>query len=150
MGSFHRYVLCIVACSINIDKPGAVLNGECNFLTQNKQCDVVLNSTLNSKFLSSPPEELSDEGKVVVKDLRDVVEQVKKLILGKNEDQLLQEFFWEVRRTATQELNKPDGVFSEKEEVPVEKDANRALEGLRALGNLLLTNGEFRKLCKDD
>ncbi|BDD58509.1 hypothetical protein MPDQ_002562 [Monascus purpureus] len=118
-------------------------------LPSNKQCDVVLNSTLNSKFLSSPPEELSDEGKVVVKDLRDVVEQVKKLILGKNEDQLLQEFSWEVRHTATQEVNKPDGVLAEKEEVPLEKDANRALEGLRALGNLLLTNGEFRKLLHD-
>lgn len=28
------------------------------------------------------------------------------------------------------------------------QDANKALEGLKTLGTLLITNGEFRKLCE--
>jgi hypothetical protein len=37
--------------------------------------------------------------------------------------------------------------------VPVSKetgqqDANKALEGLKTLGTLLITNGEFRKICE--
>ena len=106
---------------------------------------------IDSKFLSSPPEELSDEGKVVVKDFRDVVEQAKRLILSKNEDQVFQEFSWEVGRNNKREARKVDGsVVKEDDKRLLQKDANRALDGLKALGNLLITNGEFRKLRKDD
>lgn len=113
---------------------------------QNKQCDVALNSALTSKFFSSPPEGLSDEGKILVQDLRDILEQAKKLILSKNDGQVLQEFFWEAGRSTSQELKAPDAPVGEE---ALERDANRALEGLRTLANLLITNGEFRKLCME-
>lgn len=98
---------------------------------------------MNSKALSSPPKELSDDGKVLLRDLRNVVEQAKKLLLSKNEGELLQEFIWQAEQISTGEAKAPN--------VPVNKedskqDANRALEGLKTLGTLLITNGEFRKI----
>jgi hypothetical protein len=114
-------------------------------LPSNKQCDVALNSAIRSKALSSPPNQLSDEGKQLVKDVRDVIDQAKKLVLSKNQDQTLQEFIWEAQNISAGDASKPN--------VPIDKessqqDANRAMEGLKTLGSLLITNGEFRKLCK--
>jgi hypothetical protein len=112
---------------------------------QNKQCDVALNSALSSKALSSPSNELSSEGKVLIKDLRNVIEQAKLLLLTKNEGELLQDFIWQAQQISAGDVQAPN--------VPVSKetgqqDANKALEGLKTLGTLLITNGEFRKICE--
>jgi hypothetical protein len=112
---------------------------------QNKQIDVALNSALESSALSTPPEKLSEEGKKLVADLRDVVEKAKILLLSKNEGNLLQEFIWETEQVSIKDTKLPTS--------PVEKDAakqhgNELLQGLRTLGTLIITNGQFRKLCR--
>ncbi|EPS33620.1 hypothetical protein PDE_08582 [Penicillium oxalicum 114-2] len=109
-------------------------------------CDVALNSALASKALSSPSKELSSEGRVLVQDLRNVIEQAKILLLCKNEGELLQDFIWQAQHISTGEAKGLN--------VPVNKetgqqDANKALEGLKTLGTLLITNGEFRKILSD-
>ena len=80
-----------------------------------------------------------------MKDVRDVVEQAKILLLGKNQGDLLQDFIWQ-----SQHIN---GGNSGAPGAPVDKETakqhgNEALEGLRTLGTLMITNGQFRKLCK--
>ncbi|PYH91495.1 hypothetical protein BO71DRAFT_443170 [Aspergillus ellipticus CBS 707.79] len=115
-------------------------------LPSNKQCDVALNSALSSKALSSPSQDLSSEGQALVKDLRDVIEHAKKLMLSKNEGQLLQEFLWEAQTVSAGDAEKP-GVPVTKDSA--QQDAQEALEGLKTLGRLLITNGEFRKLLSD-
>ncbi|KAJ5679536.1 hypothetical protein N7462_007780 [Penicillium macrosclerotiorum] len=115
-------------------------------VSQNKQCDVALNSALNSKALSSPPDGLSSEGKVLVKDVRNVIEQAKLMLLSKNEGELLQEFIWQAQQITAGGAKAPD--------MPVTKeagkqDANKAVDGLKTLGTLLITNGEFRKILSD-
>lgn len=102
-----------------------------------------MNSALTSKALSSPSNELSSEGKVLIKDLRNVIEQAKLLLLSKNEGELLQEFIWQAQHITAGDVKAPN--------VPVstetgQQDANKALEGLKTLGTLLITNGEFRKI----
>ena len=103
-----------------------------------------MNSALTSRALASPSKDLSEDGQVLVKDLRNVIEQAKKLILSKNEGQLLQEFIWSAQNVAAEPAKKPD--------IPIDKesstqDAKQAGENLKTLGSLLITNGEFRKLC---
>jgi hypothetical protein len=115
-------------------------------LPTNKQCDVALNSALASKALTKPSQELSEEGRVLVEDLRKVIEQAKTLILSKNDGQLLQEFIWDAERMSADEVQKPDVAVSRES---AEQDAARAREGLKSLGTLLITNGEFRKLVND-
>ncbi|KAJ9403426.1 hypothetical protein DTO045G8_8841 [Paecilomyces variotii] len=115
-------------------------------LPTNRQCDVALNSALKSKALTSPPKELSSEGQRLVQDLRDVIDQTKKLWLSKNDGNLLQEFIWNATHLNAGQANKPN--------VPIDKqsaqqDGSQALEGLKTLGELLITNGEFRKLLSD-
>jgi hypothetical protein len=81
----------------------------------------------------------------LVRDFQAVVEQAKILLLTKNNGNLLQDFIWQ-----TQQI---DGGNAGVPSAPVDKDTakqhgNEALEGLRTLGTLLVTNGQFRKLRK--
>jgi hypothetical protein len=110
---------------------------------QNKQCDVALNSALSSKALSSPSSELSSEGKVLIKDLRNVIEQAKLLLLTKNEGELLQDFIWQAQQITAGDVKGPNLPVSKE---TGQQDANKALEGLKTLGTLMITNGEFRKI----
>ena len=93
--------------------------------------------------LTSPSKKLSTEGQKLVADLRDVIEKTKIMLLTKNEGNLLQDFIWQ-----TQSIGAGN---AQKLNAPVEKDiakqhGQEALEGLRTLGTLLITNGQFRKL----
>ncbi|KAE8383585.1 hypothetical protein BDV26DRAFT_251261 [Aspergillus bertholletiae] len=116
-------------------------------LPSNKQCDVALNSALKSKALSSPSSQLSDEGQALVENVRDVVEQAKRLLLSKNDGQLIQEFIWEAQSITNEHVG-------EKPNIPwgrdsAQQDGRETLDGLKTLGNLMITNGEFRKLLND-
>jgi hypothetical protein len=121
----------------------AFANGK---VPSNKQIDVALNSALSSKALSSPSSKLSSEGRDLVADLKEVIQQAKHLLLSKNEGNLLQEFIWD-----TQHL---DGSSAKLPSAPTDKDTARqhgdqALDGLKTLGRLILSNGQFRKLLSD-
>ncbi|KAI2468989.1 hypothetical protein F4781DRAFT_395972 [Annulohypoxylon bovei var. microspora] len=112
----------------------------------NDQIDVALNSFLESRALSKPSERLSSDGRELVADVREVVTQAKKLLLSKNEGNLLQDFIWQTQQFDPKAVSVPNA--------PVDKDSakqhgDKALEGLRTLGTLIITNGQFRKLLND-
>ncbi|KAG2166087.1 hypothetical protein VTO58DRAFT_108947 [Aureobasidium pullulans] len=112
----------------------------------NKQIDVAMNSALASRPLSNPSKKLSTEGQKLVGDLREVVEQAKLLLLTKNEGNLLQDFIWQTQQISGGNAGTPNA--------PVDKETakqhgNEALDGLRTLGTLILSNGQFRKLLSD-
>jgi hypothetical protein len=112
---------------------------------QNKQIDVAMNTALEWGPLSQPSKKLSADGQKLVADLRDVIEKTKIMLLTKNDGNLIQDFVWQTQAIGTNDAKKPG--------MPVDKDTakqqgNEAVEGLRTLGALLITNGQFRKLCK--
>ncbi|KAF1990016.1 hypothetical protein K402DRAFT_451620 [Aulographum hederae CBS 113979] len=112
----------------------------------NKQIDVAMNSALESKVFNTKSSKLSDDGQKLVADLKNVIEQAKMLVLTKNEGNLLQDFIWQTQHLTSGDAQKPGA--------PVDKDAakqhgNEALEGLRTLGTLIISNGQFRKLLSD-
>ena len=81
----------------------------------------------------------------MIQDTRNVIEQAKVLLLSKNHGDLLQDFIWQSQQI--------DGGNAGIPGAPVDKETakqhgNQALDGLRTLGTLLVTNGQFRKLCK--
>ena len=120
----------------------AFANGK---VPSNKQIDIALNSFLASRALANPSKRLSEEGHVLVADLRDVVEKAKILLLSKNEGNLIQDFAWQTQQVSATGATVPGA--------PVDKDTakqhgNEALEGLRTLGTLIISNGQFRKLRK--
>lgn len=88
--------------------------------------------------MTSPSKKLSAEGQGLVRDFQDVVNQAKYMLLTKNEGNLLQDFIWQ-----TQQIN---GGNAATPNAPVDKETakqhgNQALDGLRALGTLIITNG---------
>ncbi|KAI1378465.1 hypothetical protein F4677DRAFT_413372 [Hypoxylon crocopeplum] len=112
----------------------------------NDQIDVALNSFLESRALANPSKKLSSEGRELVADFKDVVTQAKKLLLSKNDGNLLQDFIWQTQQFDPNSVSAPNA--------PVDKDTakqhgDKALEGLRTLGTLIITNGQFRKLLND-
>jgi len=112
----------------------------------NDQIDVALNSFLESKALSNPSQKLSPDGKVLVASTREVVKQAKHLLLSKNHGNLLQDFIWQTQQFDPKAVNVP-GAPIDKE--TAQQHGNKALEGLRILGTLIITNGQFRKLLQD-
>lgn len=94
-------------------------------------------------MMSQPSQRLSPEGQQLVKEFRVVVEQAKHLLLTKNDGNLLQDFIWQCEQLDKGVANSPNA--------PVDKDTAKqhgqdAVQGLRTLGTLVITNGQFRKL----
>lgn len=123
----------------------AFANGK---LPSNRQIDVALSSFVNHNKLRNPNSQLSAEGRVILEDFRNVVEEAKRLLLIKNHDEALQEFIWHASQLGQQ------GVPAGTPDAPIDKDtANRdkeqGLAGLKTLGQLIITNGQFRKLLND-
>lgn len=121
----------------------AFANGK---VPSNKQIDVALNSAIASKALSSPSPKLSEEGRHLVADLRNVIEQAKILLLTKNEGNLLQDFIYQTGQVSGGQAKLPGAPIDKN---TAQQHGNQALEGLRTLGTLVLSNGQFRKLLSD-
>jgi hypothetical protein len=88
--------------------------------------------------MTNPSKKLSPEGQGLVRDFREVVEQTKYMFLTKNEGNLLQDFIWQ-----TQHI---DGGNAGTPNAPIDKETakqhgNQALDGLRTLGTLIISNG---------
>lgn len=73
------------------------------------------------------------------------MEQAKYLMLSKNEGNLLQDFIWQSQKIEGGNATVPGAPI---DKATAQQHGNQALEGLRTLGTLIVSNGEFRKLCK--
>jgi hypothetical protein len=96
--------------------------------------------------LADPSPKLSEDGRQLVADLKEVIRQAKYLLLSKNEDNLLQDFIWQTENIGGANASVP-GAPVDKE--TAKQHGNQALEGLRTLGTLIISNGQFRKLLRD-
>lgn len=121
----------------------AFANGK---VPSNQQIDIALNSFLGSKALASPSKRLSSEGQGLVADVKEVVKQAKLLLLSKNEGDLLQDFIWDTQHIDGSTAQLP-GAPTDK--ATAQQHGNEALDGLKTLGRLILSNGQFRKLLSD-
>ena len=78
-------------------------------------------------------------------DLRSVIEQAKILLLTKNDGNLLQDFIWQTGQVSGGQTKLPGAPI---DKATAQQHGDQALEGLRTLGTLVLSNGQFRKLCE--
>lgn len=104
-----------------------------------------MNTALEWQHLQKPNTKLSADGQKLVADLRDVIEKSKHLLLSKNEGNLLQDFIWQTQQISAADVK---GVNAPLDKETAKQHGNQALEGLRTLGQLIITNGQFRKLRK--
>ena len=77
--------------------------------------------------------------------MADVVTHAKKLLLSKNEGNLIQDFIWQTRQFDASTITTPNAPLTKEE---AKQHGDKVVQGLRTLGTLLITNGQFRKLCK--
>ncbi|GAA6017002.1 hypothetical protein JCM10207_001453 [Rhodosporidiobolus poonsookiae] len=71
------------------------------------------------------------------------------VVTKKNDDELLQNFFYHTRQTNTPSLQSVKDVSTGTDKGQMKDDANQAVEHLRTLGKLIFTNSEARKLLMD-
>ncbi|KAL7283990.1 hypothetical protein ACG7TL_001263 [Trametes sanguinea] len=93
--------------------------------------------------------ELSPDGQRLIQDTRDIIETAREIVVQKNADELLQNFIWHTRDVDVDQAKKDPN-----EVVPVDKekaksDGRQAVQHLRTLLSLVLTNAEVRKLLTD-
>jgi len=67
------------------------------------------------------------------------------MFLSKNEGNLLQDFIWQTQQIDGGNAGVPGAPIDAE---TAKQHGNEALEGLRTLGMLLVSNGQFRKLRK--
>jgi len=115
---------------------------------QNQQADVALNSILQSHAMQNPSAKLSADGRTLIKDVQDVVSQAKFLLLAKNQGELLQDFVWQSQKIGKEPIPVNWDNASAPDKEAARQHGQQASEGFKTLGKLLITNGEFRKLCK--
>ncbi|OAL67889.1 hypothetical protein A7C99_1021 [Trichophyton rubrum] len=122
----------------------AFANGK---VPSNKQIDVALNSLLATKSLANPSSELSTETRQIIEDLRHVIISARNLVLVKNDGNMIQEFIWDATNfKGPGDIQAPD---TSGEKAAAKQNAQQTAAGLRTLGTLLITNGQFRKLLQD-
>lgn len=104
-----------------------------------------MNSALASDMLANPSKELSREGRSLVQDFREVIKNAQVLLLSKNHRESIQKFIYYCTE-ADPSASTPNAPISGDR---AKRDGDRALESLKTLGTLIVTNGQFRKLLSD-
>lgn len=104
-----------------------------------------MNSALASDMLNNPSKDLSREGRELVGDLRDVIKNAQVLLLSKNHRESIQKFVYYCSEADPSAATPNAPVSTDK----AKRDGDRALQSLKTLGTLVITNGQFRKLLSD-
>ena len=104
------------------------------------------------------PEELSSDGRRLVQDTRDILETARRIVQQKNADELFQNFVWHTRGADLDQV-KGEGVDdsgsgsgssgSGVDKAKAKDDGRQAVQHLRTLLSLVMTNAEVRKLLAD-
>ncbi|KAF9457296.1 hypothetical protein BDZ94DRAFT_1326382 [Collybia nuda] len=117
-------------------------------LPSNAQIDHTLQYVLDHSPIHT--EKLSPDGKKLVQDTRDIIETARLMVQEKNADELFQNFVWHTRDVDKEGIK--GGVTGTEAPVDREKansDSQEAVQHLRTLLSLVLTNSEVRKLLSD-
>ncbi|KAI0781790.1 hypothetical protein C8Q75DRAFT_790036 [Abortiporus biennis] len=113
----------------------------------NEQIDKTLKYILNHSPV--PEKDLSPEGQKLVSDTRDIIETARLIVQEKNKDELFQNFIWHTRDIDVQSAKKSPSEVSPVDKEKAKSDGQQAVQHLRTLLSLILTNAEVRKLLSD-
>ncbi|OBZ77928.1 hypothetical protein A0H81_01631 [Grifola frondosa] len=116
-------------------------------MPSNAQIDETLSYVLSHSPVDT--KDLSHDGQKLIQDTRDIIETARLIVEQKNADELFQNFVWHTREADLSSAKKGTN-----EVIPVDKektssDGQQAVQHLRTLLSLVLTNAEVRKLLAD-
>ncbi|KAL1967861.1 hypothetical protein VTN77DRAFT_2550 [Rasamsonia byssochlamydoides] len=117
------------------------------YMPSTEQTIANLRTLLASDVLNPRSEDLSESGLQLVRDVKLWLRSFIELLQEKNSQDQLQEFFWNLSRSKasldTSEL------VSQASYAKAEADTKAAYDSLRTVGDLLLTNADFRLFLDD-
>lgn len=113
----------------------------------NEQIDRTLNYVLQHSPV--PESDLSPEGRKLISDTRDIIETARLIVKEKNRDELFQNFVWHTRDTDFDKAKKDPNDLVPVDKEKAKSDGQQAVQHLRTLLSLILTNAEVRKLLSD-
>jgi hypothetical protein len=116
-----------------------------------------IDETLKYFIANSPVEisKLSPEGTKLIEDIRAILETSRVMIQDKNADEVLQQFIYHTSDQQFRERAVKHGqtAIPDESNLPhkdsVKQDSEQAVQHIRTLAQLLLTNSEARKLIQD-
>ncbi|KZP14441.1 hypothetical protein FIBSPDRAFT_912787 [Athelia psychrophila] len=110
-----------------------------------------IDETLQYVTANSPVDEnaLSAEGRKLIQDARDIVETARVMVQEKNADELFQNFVWHTRDVDVDAAKKDPSQVLPVDKEKAKDDGQIAVQHLRTILSLILTNSEVRKLLSD-
>ncbi|EPQ50351.1 hypothetical protein GLOTRDRAFT_141540 [Gloeophyllum trabeum ATCC 11539] len=116
-------------------------------LPDNQQIDRTLKYVLDHEPVDTSA--LSPEGKRLIQDTRDIIETARVIVQDKNADELFQNFVWHTRDVNADQVKKDPNEVLPVDQEKARNDSKQAVQHLRTLLSLVLTNSEVRKLLSD-
>lgn len=116
-------------------------------MPSNEQIDRFLKYVLQNSPVDT--KELSHDGQRLVSDTRDVIETARLIVKEKNADELFQNFIWHTRDVDLSQAKKDPSEVVPVDKAKAKNDGQQAVQHLRTLLSLVLTNAEVRKLLTD-
>ncbi|KAL0961531.1 hypothetical protein HGRIS_006470 [Hohenbuehelia grisea] len=116
-------------------------------MPDNQQIDHTLKYVLDNSPVDL--DALSSDGRKLISDTRDIIETARVMVQEKNADELFQKFIWHTRDTDFDQAKKDPSEVLPVDKDKAQRDGQRAVQHLRTILNLVLTNSEVRKLLSD-
>ncbi|KAL8949589.1 MAG: hypothetical protein Q9222_004316, partial [Ikaeria aurantiellina] len=117
------------------------------FMPSNEQLIVNLRTLLAADILNPDNPDLSDSGRLMVKHTKQWLAEFIEMLRNKNDVDAIQDFIWYLSKSKVS-LDTED-LANRASNVKSKADTTAAYESLRTVGNLLLTNSDFRLFLGD-
>lgn len=117
------------------------------FMPSNEQTIVNLRTLLASDILNPNNSELSDSGRLLVRNCRGWLKLFIELLRNKNNEDQIQDFIWYLTKSRISvDVN---DISHSASKVKARADARATYDSFRTVGSLLLTNSDFRLFVND-
>ena len=117
------------------------------FMPSTEQLIINLRTLLASDVLNPDNPDLSDSGRLLLKFSKQWLMQFIEALRNKNDDDQIQDFLWFLSKSRVS-LD-TDNIARSASNVKAKADAKAAYQSVRTVGNLLLTNSDFRLFLGD-
>ncbi|KAI1613729.1 hypothetical protein EDD37DRAFT_635730 [Exophiala viscosa] len=117
------------------------------YMPSNEQTIVNLRTLLASDVLNANNTELSDSGRILIRNCRTWLKLFIELLMHKNGEDQIQDFIWYLTKSRVS-VDVADIAHSASK-TKARADAKAAYDSFRTVGSLLLTNSDFRLFVND-
>ena len=117
------------------------------YMPSNEQTIINLRTLLASDLLNANTKDLSESGRLLIRNCRGWLKIFIELLRNKNDKDQIQDFIWYLTKTRISiDIN---DVSQQASKVKARADAAATYESFRTVGSLLLTNSDFRLFVND-